>query len=155
MGRSRLLIMTLITVALALASCNRNTIYSHYENTPIEGWERFDTLTFSEIPIKANAYYREEIGIRINDRFPFQSLFLVVEQHIRPSNTVRTDTLSCKLIDNNGYVKGRGLTYYQYSFHLTTLHLNAGDTLDIRIKHNMRKEILPGVADVGMTISKD
>ena len=122
--------------------------------TSLEGWERSDTLFFEDIVVKATADYKEEIGLRINDEFPFMSLFLVVEQHIRPMNTYRTDTVSCRLIDQNGYVKGRGLSYYQYNFHLTTLHLNAGDTLDIRVRHNMKREILPGIANIGMTISK-
>ncbi len=154
MTKSKFLIMILFTVAWALASCNRNTVYSHYEDTSLDGWERTDTLKFNDIVIKANADYIEEVGIRISDRFPFQSLFLVAEQHVRPSGTFRTDTFSCKLIDRNGYVKGRGLTYFQYNFHLTTLHLNAGDTLDVCIKHNMRREILPGVANIGITLSK-
>ena len=154
MTKSKFLIMILFTVAWALASCNRNTVYSHYEDTSLDGWERTDTLKFNDIVIKANADYIEEVGIRISDRFPFQSLFLVAEQHVRPSGTFRTDTFSCKLIDRNGYIKGRGLTYFQYNFHLTTLHLNAGDTLDVCIKHNMRREILPGVANIGLTLSK-
>ena len=136
----------LVMAGCVLTACNRNTIYSHYESTSLEGWERSDTLFFEDIVVKATADYKEEIGLRINDEFPFMSLFLVVEQHIRPMNTYRTDTVS--------YVKGRGLSYYQYNFHLTTLHLNAGDTLDIRVRHNMKREILPGIANIGMTISK-
>ena len=144
----------LVMAGCVLTACNRNTIYSHYESTSLEGWERSDTLFFEDIVVKATADYKEELGLRINDEFPFMSLFLVVEQHIRPMNTYRTDTVSCRLIDQNGYVKGRGLSYYQYNFHLTTLHLNAGDTLDIRVRHNMKREILPGIANIGMTISK-
>lgn len=164
MRSNRLYIIGMITVALALVACNGKTIYSHYEPTPIEGWERSDTLVYSNIVIKATADYKEEIGLRINDAFPFRSLFLVVEQHVRHNGQwsvvngqqpiVKTDTLSCRLIDKNGNVKGRGLSYYQYNFHLTTLRLNAGDTLDIRIRHHMKREILPGIANVGMTLSK-
>ncbi len=155
MRRNRLIIFIMITVALAFAACNSKTVYSHYEPTPIEGWERSDTLVYKDIVIKATADYKEEIGLRINDAFPFRSIFLEVEQHVRPMNLFKTDTLSCRLIDRNGNVKGRGLSYYQYNFHLTTLHLNAGDTLDIRIRHHMKREILPGIANVGMTISKN
>ena len=77
-----------------------------------------------------------------------------MEQVINPRNQIRIDTLSCRLIDKNGMVKGRGLSYYQYNFHLTTLQLNAGDTLNVRVRHHMKREILPGIANVGIRLSK-
>ena len=154
MQKSKYYILTLITVALALAGCDRDTIYYHYESTPLNGWERSDTLFFRDIAVKASSNYKEEIGLRINDDFPFQSLFLVVEQEIMPQNIMRTDTLSCRLIDKDCIVKGRGLSFYQYNFHLTTLHLNAGDTLNVRIRHYMRRESLPGIANIGIRLSK-
>ncbi len=137
-----------------LTACNEKTVYSEYESIAVEGWARNDTIAFNDIVIKATTDYKEEIGVRINDAFPFLGLFLYVEQEIRPGHIIRTDTLSCRLMDEEGNVKGRGLSFYQYNFHLTTLHLYAGDTLSIRIRHNMRRETLPGVANIGMRISK-
>ena len=154
MQRSKHFILTMIAVALALAGCDRDTLYFHYESTPLLGWERTDTLAFSDIAVKASSNYKEEIGLRINDDFPFQSLFLVVEQEIRPHNIMRTDTLNCRLTDKNGMMKGRGLRFYQYNVHLTTLHLNAGDTLNVRIRHHMKRESLPGIANIGIKLSK-
>jgi gliding motility-associated lipoprotein GldH len=147
-------ILIFMTVALAFVACDRDTIYYHYESTPLDGWERNDTLFFQDIVVKASSNYKEEIGLRINDDFPFQSLFLVVEQEIRPQHLFRTDTLNCRLIDKNGTVKGRGLSYYQYNIHLTSLRLNAGDTLDVRIRHFMKRESLPGIANIGVRLSK-
>lgn len=144
----------IITVAWLCVSCDRNTVYHHYETTSIDSWERSDTLFFRNIAIKASTQYKEEIGLRINDNFPFQNLFLVVEQDIRPLHQHRIDTLNCKLIDKYGTIKGRGLSYYQYNFHLTTLQLNAGDTLDVHIRHHMKREILPGIANIGIKLSK-
>ena len=77
-----------------------------------------------------------------------------MEQEIRPQHLLRTDTLNCRLIDKNGTVKGRGLSYYQYNLHLTTLRLNAGDTLNIRVRHFMKRENLPGIANIGVRLSK-
>ena len=155
MQRSKkIYILIWITVALAFVACDRDTIYYQYESTPLNGWERNDTLFFKDIVVKASYNYKEEIGLRINDDSPFQSLFLVVEQEIRPQHLLRTDTLNCRLIDKNGTVKGRGLSYYQYNLHLTTLRLNAGDTLNIRVRHFMKRENLPGIANIGVRLSK-
>ena len=156
MRRNRLIIvLELVAVVLLCCSCDNNkTAYNNYEPITVEGWERSDTVVFENIVIKTTADYKEEIGLRINDAFPYLNLFLVVDQEIRPGHIFRRDTISCSLMDNEGNVKGDGLSYYQYSFPLTTLRLNSGDTLGIRVRHNMRREILPGIADIGMKISR-
>lgn len=162
MRRNKLTSLAMLAVALTVMACNGNTVYHQYEHTPVEGWERTDTLYYTIENIKATADYQEEIGLRINGSYPFTSLFLVVEQHIRSQNqsltslngTQRKDTISCRFVDQEGNIKGRGVNYYQYNFMLTTLHLNVGDTLDIRIHHNMRRETLPGISDIGIRLER-
>ena len=154
MRKNKLVLPVMLAVALTIVACKGKTVYHQYEHTAVEGWERTDTLSYTIDDIKATADYQEEIGLRINSTYPFTSLFLVVEQHIRPMNLLRKDTINCRLMDKDGNIKGRGLNYYQYNFMLTTLHLNVGDTVDIRIHHNMRREIVPGIADVGIRLER-
>ena len=156
MHRNRLIIVLELVVAVLLCcSCDNNrTAYNNYEPISVVGWERSDTVVFENIIIKTTADYKEEIGLRINDAFPYLSLFLVVDQEIRPGNIFRRDTISCRLMDKEGNIKGRGLSFYQYNFPLTALRLNSGDTLNIRVRHNMRREVLPGIANIGMKISR-
>lgn len=155
MRRNRLIIvLELVAVVLLCCSCDNKTAYNNYEPVSVEGWERSDTVVFEDIVIKTTADYKEEIGLRINDAFPYLNLFLVVDQEIRPGNILRRDTINCSLMDNEGNIKGNGLSFYQYSFPLTALRLNSGDTLNIRVRHNMRREILPGIANIGMKISR-
>ena len=145
----------LITVALTLlVSCNRKVVYSHYENIPDDGWERTDTLKFSICPIIAEGDYREDVGLRINNTFPFRRLMLIVDQHTVPSGMMRSDTLHARLIDHNGSIEGKGINYFQYEFHLANIYLNTTDTLFVTIRHNMKRELLGGVADVGITITQ-
>ena len=66
----------------------------------------------------------------------------------------RSDTLSCKLVDADGTVQGEGVSFYQYRFHLCNMKLTQGDSLRVSIRHNMKREILPGIADVGVTLTK-
>ncbi|MBR1688355.1 MAG: gliding motility lipoprotein GldH [Prevotella sp.] len=137
-----------------MAACNRKTVYDHYSHTPVAGWERNDTLSFDIKPMAAGGEYREEVGLRINDAYPFMGLSLVIEQTILPAHLIRSDTLNCKLIDEHGTVKGHGISTYQYNFHLTTLTLNEGDSLHIAVRHNMKREILPGISDIGIRLSQ-
>ena len=153
-NKTRFATKLLMAVALPLTvACDRQTAYNHFEHTSVNGWEKNDTLTFDVGALERGGNYREEVGLRINSLYPFQGLCLVIEQQKLPMGIVRSDTLNCSLLDDKGNVKGKGVGYYQYSFHLTDLSLNEGDSLHISIHHNMKREILPGIADVGIKLS--
>ena len=151
--RNRVFVL-LVGVVLTLVGCNRKTIYSHYEHTPINGWEKVDRLSFSIPPIRDGGTFREDVGLRINGAYPFMGLTLIVEQQVFPSGTKYSDTLSCKLIDDDGNIRGEGVCFYQYQFHLCDLELAKGDSLHVSVRHNMKREILPGISDVGVTLRR-
>lgn len=143
----------LLTVALAFAGCNRKTLYHRYAHTPLTEWERADTLKFSMKPAVRSAVVQRDVEVRISEQYPFQSLNLVIEQTTLPSNVVRRDTLDCKLIDPNGNILGDGITLFQYRFHLPDTSLSEGDSVSISIHHNMKREMLPGISDVGIRLT--
>ena len=147
------LYMMVLTVTLAITSCNRKTVYHHYEHTTLAGWEKNDALSFEVAPVSAGTY-REELGLRIDKSYPFMGLCLVIKQTVLPSGYVHSDTLNCSLIDPDGNNKGPGLSYYQYSFHVNTLRLQEGDSLHITVKHNMKREIMPGISDIGIRLDR-
>lgn len=148
----------ILTVVLTVSGCNRKTVYHHYEHTPNVGWEKIDTLFFDIPPVSRSAVVQEEIGLRISQRYPFLGLSLIVQQEVIPDaqsgkrRFVRTDTLNCSLYDEDGTMKGKGIGYYQYSFYLTDLSVSEKDSLHIAVRHNMRREILQGIVDVGIML---
>ncbi len=144
-----------VVIATLVTACQWDTVYNHYEPTPVAGWEKNDTLTFVIDPIKESGSYMEEIGLRISGDYPFTGLNLIVEQTLPKSHETRSDTLSCSLIDQRGNAKGRGISHYQYLFHLTTLHLEAGEKLHVAIRHDMKREILPGISDIGVRLTRE
>ena len=146
-------ILLAVTIT-AFAACDRLPVYSHYEHTPLSGWEKNDTISFSINPVKEAGYYREEVGLRINEDYPFQGLCLVVHQTILPSGYHHSDTLNCILIDKDGRMKGSGIKHYQYQFHINTIRLAEGDSLHIEVKHNMKREIMPGITDIGIRVDR-
>ena len=143
-----------VCLAALLVACDRHTVYNHYEQTPVNGWEKNDTIVFMTESVDQRGLYMEEVGLRINGSYPFLGLNLIVEQMVLPSRESRSDTLNCQLIDEQGNAKGRGVSHYQYLFHLTTLRLNRGDQLRIAIRHDMKREILPGITDIGIRLNK-
>ena len=147
------LCLLLLTVALAIAGCNRNTIYHHYEHTPLEGWEKNDTLVYCVPAASQRAVVKREVEMRISGEFPFQSIYLIVEQTTLPSHIRRRDTVNCNLINSHGIIMGDGLSLFEYRFPMPDISLNEGDSLFVCIRHNMKREILPGVADVGLRLT--
>ena len=143
----------MLAVAIGLASCDRNTIYYHYEHAPIAGWEKNDSLSFDIPPVSAGLY-REELGLRIDSDYPFMGLSLVIKQTILPSGYEHSDTVNYNLFDRRGNTKGPGVSFYQFQFHFNTLQLRQGDSLHISVKHNMKREIMPGITDVGIRIDR-
>jgi gliding motility-associated lipoprotein GldH len=141
-----------LTVALFFVGCNRKVVYNRYEHTPVSGWERNDTLFFDIPPVERSQVVYEELGLRINSLYPFCDLCLIVEQTTMPMGFIRRDTITCSLMDREGNVKGSGISYYQYNMRIADLSLNKGDSLHIGIRHNMKREILPGIADVGLLL---
>ena len=138
-----------------MAACTDQTVYYHYEHTPESGWEKNDTLTFLTPPIAVEGQYIEDVGLRISGDYPFMALNLIVEQTVlKPHPSSLTDTLTCSLIDEEGNAKGNGISHYQYTFPLTTLRLAQGDRLRIAIHHDMKREILPGISDIGIRLTK-
>ncbi len=138
-----------------MASCSKRPLYTHYEHVPIDGWEKNDILSFDIPPVKESGYYRQDMCLRVMNSFPFLSLNLVVKQTVLPSGYIHTDTVSCSVYDRQGNAKGPGVSYYQYKFHFNTIKLLKGDSLHISVKHNMKREIMPGVSDIGIQMDFD
>ena len=152
MKKKHLSVLLAAAAVLALGSCTGNKVYDQYQHTPLAGWEKNDTLTFSVPRLQEQADYSSYLMLRINETFPFMGLTLIVEQKVLPSLETHIDTLRCSLIDKSGNFNGQGVSYHQYRFPVTTMRLCAGDSLQISVRHDMKREILPGISDLGIMI---
>lgn len=146
-----------IIAAVAFTSCFENTIHFEYKGIDIGGWNREDSITFSIRPLEESSYYFEEIGIRANVEFPYERLHLTVRQEvISTTNSTRrvtiTDKVSLPIYDEEGKPIGTGVNLRQYQIPLKTVKLQAGDSLQVSIRHNMRDSIICGIADVGIKL---
>ncbi|MBR1546391.1 MAG: gliding motility lipoprotein GldH [Prevotella sp.] len=144
----------LLAVLLCI-SCDSKTVYSHYQSVALAGWEKNDVISFGTAPLEQQGTYQEKIGIRINGAFPFMALTLIIDQKVFPTLETHCDTLSCELINEDGNIMGEGISHYQYTFPLKTLVLQKNDSLSIHIRHDMKREILPGVSDIGIILEKE
>lgn len=147
--------VVVLAVAMLLASCKWRTVYDSYQSTPVAGWEKNDTLSFGVSRVDTAATYHATLGLRTTDDYPFTAITLIVEQHILPSDQTLKDTLHLSLTDSHGNATGKGLSFRQYQFDIGSINLSRGDSVHVRIRHDMKREILPGIADVGYELRRD
>ena len=143
MRNKHLLTILILAVAAVMTGCDPKKVYSHYEHVPQEGWDKPDTL-----------FYQEEIGIRTDISFPFQSIALVIAQDIYPKGKHLQTVKNCVLYDKTGKERGNGISRFQNVIPLTDIQLEKGDSLRICITHNMRREMMTGISDIGFILTK-
>lgn len=143
----------LLTVVL-LTACKQSTVYFHYEDTPESGWEKNDEILFDVDRFNDDVSCQEELALRISNKYPFMRLTLIVQQTVYPAGHTMADTLDCSLVDERGNAIGQGISQYQYLFPLKELQLHRGDSLHVSVRHDMKREILPGITSVGIKLKK-
>lgn len=151
MSKSHLFASLLV---VALCACNEGKVYDHYEHTSLNGWEKVDTLKYNVPHLEESGKYSIDIGLRATKGYPYQSITLIMERTVFPSKEVHADTVNCKIVSPKGKVLGRGVTLNQYHLHIDETYLQKGDSLHINITHNMKREILPGISDVGIEVTR-
>lgn len=158
-NRNNYIFSLFITVATILVSCNRKTVYDHYEHTPLTGWEKNDTLIYRMPVFDKGGEYSEILGMRISDNYPFTSICIIVDNTIIPKGnplnlSTQSDTITCSLFDSDGSIKGDGVSIFQYRNYVKNISVEEGDSLEVRVRHNMKREILNGILDIGIQLNK-
>ena len=118
----------LAAVLLLPAACTRRTVYHTYQHTLVSGWEKNDTLCFHVPPL---------------------------HQRVIPRGEEHIDTVNCRFGNRDDTRLARGISHFQYRFPITHLRLQEGDSLVVDVRHDMKRDILPGISDVGLKISSE
>lgn len=158
-------VLSVLFVVWTATACVGGKVFDEYEQIPVEGWDKTDTLTFSVPAVAADGVYNLALGLRTTGDYPFMSLTLLFEANIiakksENSSVVKdpqrlSRTLSCPLVSSRGRSQGQGVSLYQYNFHVATISLREGDSLQVNIRHNMKREMLPGLSDLGLSITRN
>ena len=137
---------------LLLASCDRNTLMHTYQ--PVKGncWDRTDTLTFNLPDLTTDDNCSVLVGLRVTNSFPYEMLIMEVEQNYQNPMGHRVDTIRYHLAEESGDFTENGINYFQYETQGLPLDLKKGQTGEIKIRHLMHREILPGIMDVGIHV---
>ena len=150
--RSRHLLYLLTTVALAIASCNRLPLYSHFESVDDEGWQRTDSVCFV-VPQLAPGSYGMTLTLRTTSRYPYTHLALVLRCRDKAGTFTRTDTITIPVTDADGTFLGRGTAIHEYTMPLPAITLDTLTSLTLTVAHGMSHQALPGIADLGLSVA--
>jgi len=131
--------------------CDPHRVYDHYVHTPLQGWEKNDTLQFNVPRLNRSGHFTMSLGMRISEGYPFTSISMIVEQRIYPGKRFHRDTIKCEF-DRQDPSQNNGVSFYQFSYPIRKIVLAKGDSLHIRVRHNMKREIMPGISDVGIKL---
>ena len=142
-------------IAVMLASCTTDKVYDTYIHTETEGWEKNEDIVFNIDSLKEGGTYSLILGVRLSDTYPFKNLHMVVDQTIYPGQQHLQDTVTCHVASRNGTMLGHGVSLYQYDMPLRRHTYHQGDSISIKVRHNMKREILPGIADVGIILKNN
>ncbi len=135
-----------------MVACHPYTRYDEYRHTNAEGWDRDTVLCFGVPPVETTDTYIEALNIRTDNNYPFRKLCLVVDQEVIPSHRHIIDTLLYSIYDDDGDNEGRGFSLFQKEKIFRFLTLHQGDSLHVKVHHDMRRHILPGIHDVGLRL---
>ena len=155
MRRRRLKILELLSAVLLSAwmvtSCVGNHVYDQYQQVPSGEWDREEVISFSIPPVSSDGLYDLMLGLRTTRDYPFMSLTLTVEAEVVGKKKTNY-RLSCPLVNQRGQAQGQGLSLYQYDFSVAQIRLQAGDSVHINMHHDMKRESLPGISDLGISL---
>ena len=145
-------IVLFLATVLLLASCDRSTLMHSYQPLKDKCWDRTDTIKFTLPSIPQDESCSVLIGLRLNNNFPYEQLVMQVEQNLQHPTAYRVDTIYYKVTDQDGDFTEKGVNYFQYETQGFPLYLKKGQTGEIRIRHLMHREVVPGIVDVGIHI---
>ena len=148
--RRNSILYLLTAVALVMASCNRLPLYSHYEPIDMQGWQPTDSVGFV-VPLKQAGTYQVQLHVRATSIYPYTQLTLAVHQK-SPIDYTERISLDINSVEGTTSNEGYGISDYSTTLH-DVVASNDDDTLSIAIAHGMAHELLPGIADVGITVN--
>ena len=151
--RNKPFVFVVLLALVALCGCQQQVAYHEFRHIYEPGWDKSDTIHFDTRSLSAGGSYRLDAELRTDKNYPFQKLTIEIEQTVYPSKEKYHDVIDCDLISEEGVIEGDGISYFQYQFHVRDLSLHKGDSVHICLTHNMIREIMPGITDVGIRLS--
>ena len=140
----------LVIGCLAFTSCQKDIVFSQFVSIPSGEWGNEELAKFDYTISDKDADYRMLIYVRHTERYPYQNMWLFVD------NGARRDTIEFYLADDRGQWLGdrhHGFIEMPVLFE-QNYHFPDTGKYHMAIQHGMRDSVLRGVMDIGVEIVK-
>ena len=141
-------------MCLAMVGCTKGTVVHRYEKVSLQGWERTDTLCYDLPAATKQQECLLSVGLRYNNDFPYEGIWIVVEGKTEAPSTYWCDTLYLRTADEDGTALGHGVALMQNSVPLRNIRLEEGQHGRLRIWHIMHREVMPSIREVGIRLER-
>jgi gliding motility-associated lipoprotein GldH len=142
------LVIGLIALAVSFTSCRNDIVYSRFSPISSEKWQMDSVVRFDYTIEDAQAAYQLVIHVRHTERYPYQNMWLFV------NDGHRADTIEFYLADDRGQWLGdkhHGFIEMPVLFE-ENYHFPDTGSYHLEIAHGMRDSVLRGVSDIGFEI---
>ena len=140
-----------IIAVLCLSACSGNIVYSRFSPMNSGEWHIDSIVGFDYTIEDAAASYNMIIYVRHTERYPYQNMWLFVD------NDGKTDTIEFYLADDRGQWLG---DRHHGFIEMPVLYEDARHFADtgayhLSVRQGMREEVLQGITDIGLEISRN
>lgn len=150
-------IIYVICLICIVCSCTLDVKFSKYKPVSSDGWDIEDTINFSTDTLRQDGRYAFTCGVRTARAFPYQDLVMMVERKVyRDSALVlhKREKVTCPIVTSEGNFTGEGMATKLHEIGLKDFILQTGDSVDVSIYHQMTRQNLPGIVDIGLKMEK-
>jgi len=139
---------------LSIVSCQESTLVHEYKHTSPDGWDRTDTITFLIPPVTKTGTYEVSLGMRLCNNFPYKEVHITTEFDLEEPLMNKKNAVCVVTSDKDGKLLGYGIAYHQYEQPYMKIMLQKGQHGKVKVYHNMDKEVLPYLTDIGICIDR-
>lgn len=139
------------TCLFILVSCGPDVVYEDKYTIDFHEWYTGDAKKFEFIAPKLDQEYDLYLALTHEESFPFENIYLKLKTHF-PSGEIVEDQLSLELFGKDGQsrcsnslCKLSALLQPKFKFKETGTHI-------IEIEQFTRRDTLPGVLDIGVSL---
>jgi gliding motility-associated lipoprotein GldH len=141
-------------LCIVLASCGKKDFFS--EDKTIEGasWNKNNQLDFNVTVTDTVSFYDFYIDFRNNENYEFAEIYFFLNIEF-PNGKQSTDTIHCMLQEGDKWLgKKSGSLIENHVLIKPKTGFPKPGLYKMHLKHGMRPDVLNGIEDVGIAITK-
>ncbi|MES2679812.1 MAG: gliding motility lipoprotein GldH [Bacteroidota bacterium] len=144
-----------LVLALVMASCNKNVVYSKYQTFSANEWYAKDKAVFDVDITDTQSLNNISLMVRHADSYPYSNLYLFVTTKY-PDGKVLSDTMEIILATQKGEWQGSGAgDIYDLKVPIKkNVRFVAPGKYQFTFEQGMRVDPLPLIMDLGFEIEK-